>query len=371
VLKEVLLPQVELSMESVTVLRWLVEVNDRVKADQPILEVETQKATIDVPSPTEGYIRKLCVNANDEISEKALLCLLTDSADEPVTLGEDNEPSTAARPTDRGVSSETASESGPDASPSTAPDKGSVRAAPAARRLAKELNIDLQLVTGTGPNGRITVEDVRAAASPTSNDDWTPLPATRVALIAQMQRSLAEIPQFHVARQIDVIPLAVKTPNVTFTHRLILAVGKALVQHPALRTVINNGKTKTLPVSVAVAMDTPHGLVAPVLRQADQMTLELISESVRKLRERAKSNALKRAELIDGPFAITNLGMLGVDFFSPFVFHGQTAVLAVGRATQDSEPKTAWFSLAADHRVVDGAEAARFLQTLQQEIARL
>jgi pyruvate dehydrogenase E2 component (dihydrolipoamide acetyltransferase) len=365
-------------MESVTVLRWLVGVNDRVEADQPILEVETQKATIDVPSPTDGFIRKLCVNTSDEISEKTLLCLLTDAADEPVTLNENNSPSTAARSTDRKASAETIRELGPEPTSSTASDGGPVRAAPAARRLAKDLGVDLQSVTGTGPNGRIAVEDVRRAATTSSTpgeptagqDDWTPLSARRLALIDQMQRSLAKIPQIHVTRQLDVTRLAVKSPLVTFTHRLISAVGKALVQHPALRTVLDQNRTKVLSVSVAVAMDTPHGLVAPVLRQADLLTLQQISESVRELAGRAESNRLKRAELTDGPFAITNLGMLGVDFFNAFVFDGQTAVLAVGRATQGSDQKTAWFSLAADHRIVDGAEAARFLQTLQQEITR-
>ena len=179
-LRKVLLPQVELNMESVTVLRWLVEVNDRVKADQPIMEVETQKATLDVPSPADGYIRKLCVHPSDEISEKALLCLLTDTANEPVTLDEEISIHSAGPSNGNGASSSQPVRESLPAAASPTPDTGPVRAAPAARRLAKELGIDLRSITGTGPSGRITVEDVRAASPASSmpheaaaeQDEW-------------------------------------------------------------------------------------------------------------------------------------------------------------------------------------------------------
>jgi pyruvate dehydrogenase E2 component (dihydrolipoamide acetyltransferase) len=187
-----------------------------------------------------------------------------------------------------------------------------------------------------------------------------------MALIAQMQKSRAEIPQFHVARRLEVAPLMTKTDGITLTHRLVRAAAAALVRHQALRTVIEGDRVKVEPISVAIALDTPRGLVAPVVRKADTLSLDEISRRTKELRSRAEAGTLRREELNEAPFAISNLGMLGVDFFQPFVFHGQTAVLAVGRAV-DSH---AWFCLAADHRVVDGAEAARFLETLQQEILR-
>jgi pyruvate dehydrogenase E2 component (dihydrolipoamide acetyltransferase) len=118
-------------------------------------------------------------------------------------------------------------------------------------------------------------------------------------------------------------------------------------------------------------MDTPHGLVAPVLRRPDQMSLAEISAALKELRHRAHSDSLQHHELINAPFAVTNLGMFNIDFFSAFVFHGQTAVLSVGRMTSAADGTwTAWFGLALDHRVVDGAEGARFLQTLQAEILK-
>ena len=199
-----------------------------------------------------------------------------------------------------------------------------------------------------------------------NEEGWKPLPALRIALNAQMLKSLAEIPQIHVTRQMDISSLTIKAEGITFTHRLVRAAAAALVKHPALRTIIEGNRVKTEPVSVAVAMDTPHGLVAPVVRGAENLSLNQIGEMIRDFRARAELNALRGEELRNGPFAITNLGMFGVDLFSAFVFHGQTAVLAVGRAADGK----AWFNLAVDHRVVDGAEAARFLETLQKEILK-
>ena len=344
-------------MESAVIAKWLVAVGDRVTAEQPLLEVETQKATTDVPSPAAGYVRKLCVKEGETVGEKSLLCILTDGPDEPV-----------------GGAAATVSAPGP------------IKASPAARRLAKELGVDLSTVKGTGPQGRVTEDDVRsvsakapatATAAPSAAAEasagWTTLPRTRLALIAQMLRSVTEIPQIHLRRQFDVTPLTAKAEGVTFTHRLVVAVAAALRVHPALRTSIDSEKVKVQPVNVAIAVDSAHGLVAPVVRNADELSLQQVAAAMKDFRERAQTNALRRDELVgDAPFAISNLGMLGVDQFDALVFHGQTAVLSVGKSIDatGAAGKLAWIGLAVDHRVVDGAEAARFLQTLQAEILR-
>ncbi len=349
--KNILLPQVELTMESVQVIAWLVKVGDQVKADQPILEVESQKGVVEVPSSEAGIVRKLCVNKGDTIGEKALLCVLTDTAEEPF---EDKvgQASCLSRSAD-------AAEDRQNARPTLST---AVPAVPAARKLAKDLGIDLAVVKSTGPGGRITVQDVQAVGK--QDTDWSSLPPSRLALIQQMEKS-TEIPKFSLVREMDVKPLLVKTEGITFTHRLIQAAARALVKHPALRTILNGDKIRVLPVSVAVAIESPHGLVATALRNADQLSLEQIAAQMKELRARAETGRSRREDLVDAPFAITNLGMFGVDLFAPLVFHGQTAVLAIGSAADGK----AWFTLAADHRVVDGAEAARFLETLQHAIA--
>ncbi|NQU39742.1 MAG: 2-oxo acid dehydrogenase subunit E2 [Lentisphaerae bacterium] len=364
------LPQVELTMESVTVVRWLVSVGDTIKAEQPIMEVETQKAVTEVPSPEAGVVRVLCVQEDDEILEKALICVLTDTAEEALAAASE----AAANSGDTATTEPLVPGSEPKTSAAPA---GQVKASPAARKLARERGLDLATVTGSGPGGRITPEDVEAIGRTATKDDrvdeGTPVTAAQRARIQQMQTSLAEIPQFQVSRQMDVAPLAHGSGDVTFTHRLILCVAQALKAHPALRTRLRDDHTFVEPVSVAVAMETEHGLVAPVIREAAGRSLDDIAATVRDFKDRANRRTLKTNELNDGLFAISNLGMLGVDQFTPFVFHGQTAVLAIGRAVcpASGEGSIAWFTLGVDHRVVDGAAAARFLEALQQEIAHL
>jgi len=379
----VFLPNVELNMEGVSVSAWLVKVGEVVAAEQPLMEVETQKATVEVPAPQAGYVRALYVNAGDEVAEKALLCVLTDEADE--AFSDPREPAGAPTQSAAAEMGEVKFNVADDAASDDASTSGPVMASPAARKLARELGVDLGVVKGSGPGGRISPEDVQAAAKPNAAastvengaaasrevaaGEWTTLPASRLALNAQMQKSLGAIPQITVARQMDVTFLAQKAEGVTFTHRLVQALARTLQKHSQLRCVIEGERVRAEPVSVAVAMDTPHGLVAPAVRGADAMTLEQIAATVKDFQARGQSNGLRREELVNAPFAITNLGMLGVDFFQPFVFFGQTAVLAVGRATDGiGGRKAAWFNLAVDHRIVDGAEAARFLQTLQEEI---
>ena len=349
--KNIQLPQVELTMDNVTVVGWLIKVGDRVEPDQNVLEVESQKGVVEVPTPEGGIVRKLCVVKGDEIAEKALICILTNTVEE--TFEEKVGRASSLSPAREMAGSKAVDRQ--DACPTLGQP---VKAAPAARKLAKDRGIELATVPGTGPGGRITVADVEGA----SGDGK--LSGARLALIAQMQKALTEIPQFNLTRQLDVTPLMCKAAGITFTHRLVKAVGGALAVHPALRTIINGDRVREAAVSVAVAIDSTHGLVAPAIRDADQLTVEQIAERLNDLRERAAAGQVKREELIDTPFAITNLGMLGVDIFTPFVFHGQTAVLAIGRAVEGK----AWFTLAADHRVVDGAEGARFLETLQQQI---
>ena len=371
--KQVLLPQVELTMESVTVLRWLVVEGDQVKAEQPLLEVETQKATVEVPSSADGFVRKLCVEVEEDIGERAVLCILTDTADEP--FDEKAKVATAAK-AEGSTTAPASTQAHSTPSPATA--GGLVRAAPAARKKARDLDIDLGGVTGTGPGGRITAKDVEAAASESppevpskeTGEGWETLPPRRLALIQQMEQSLKSIPQIHVSRQIDVTALiADNEDGITFTHRLIRAVAAALARHPRLRTVLRENRVKTEPVSVAVAMDTEHGLVAPALRRADRLSTKEIARQIGELRRRADANRLKRDDLIHAPFALSNLGMFGVDQFGPFVFGGQTAVLGIGKAALGpNQTRTAWFTLATDHRLVDGAEAAKFLAAVQKKI---
>jgi len=368
-----LLPNVELNMEGVTVPAVHIKPGDRVEAGQIVATVETQKATVDIAAEEAGFVQEVFVKPGQEVGEKA-----------PVYSYADSPPGSSAAPA--GAPAAAQATASPAVSAGDVP--GKVRAAPAARRLAKERAIDLGDVPATGPNGRITSCDVRAfaVARPTAAigqtsavgpatsaagvaEGFRPFPPLRAGLVAQMELAARTIPLFSLCRLVDVTPLARKEKGITLTHRLIACLGQALEAHPALLTTIDGGRIRAEEVAVAVAMDSLAGLVAPAVRQPQRRTLLEISATVKLLKARADAGQLQRADLERAPFALSNLGMYGVDQFQPSVFAGQCAVLGTGRATDSAAGrKVAWFTLACDHRAVDGAEAARFLETLQDRI---
>ena len=269
------------------VLHWLVEVGDFVEASQAILEIETQKTVSEVPSSEQGFIRKLCVEQNESISENTLLCILADTLDESLretgsSIG--SQESHVGRETEQAAPIPQNGESG-------------IKALPPCDSWPGSFAWDLAQLRGSGAQGQITGDDIKTAASqngsPASGgcDGWVELPAYPVALNQQMQKSLAEIPQIHIVRQMDVSPLMNKVEGITFTHKLVQKLGLALAEYPALCTMIQVTKVKAEPVSVAVAIESANGLVAPVVRNAESLTLIQIAEAVRDVRARAAFGA--------------------------------------------------------------------------------
>ena len=375
----VLLPNVELNMENVTVTEVFVKPGDAITKGKPLGSVETQKANIEVDSPYSGFVHEVFITVGQEIGEKAPVCTI---GEQPPSANSVQNSPVAGKP--ETPSAAEAKATTPTASTTPTP-VGKVRASPLARKVAKTLGVDLFKMTGTGPAGRINRCDVEAfhaqseatepvsrisaeKVSVASSGNWQPFAPARKNLIAQMEAAQS-IPTFSISRQFDVTPLVRKEAGITFTHRLISCLGKALAKHTSLLTTIGPEGWRIEEVSVAVAMETASGLVAPALRNSQTMSLPEVAANVQLLKARADAGQLKRVDFERAPFALSNLGMFGVDVFQPSVFHGQCAVLGTGRATDSAGGrKVAWFTLACDHRAVDGAEAARFFQTLQHEI---
>lgn len=376
-LRTILLPNVELNMESVTVTDVFVKPGDRIEVGAALAAVETQKANIEVNAEEAGFVHEVFIAVGQEIGEKAPVCSLGDA---PPAGG----PVPAPQTGDAAAPAPVAAAAPP--TPASAPAvevAGKVRASPVARKVARDLGISLADVPPTGPAGRIMRRDVEAfaqkpaaragaadkpvrPAAPTLAVGWTAFDPARGALIAQMETAARSIPMFSVSRLMDVTMLLRKQEGITMTHRLVACLGAALDQHRALLTTIEAGRYRIEEVAVAVAMDTKTGLLAPAVRNPHTLTLPQIADEVRLLKAMADGGRLKRADFERAPFALSNLGMFGVDQFQPFVFAGQCAVLGTGRATDAAAGrKVAWFTLTCDHRALDGAEAARFLQTLQ------
>jgi pyruvate dehydrogenase E2 component (dihydrolipoamide acetyltransferase) len=361
--KNITLPQVELNLENAKVVEVRASIGARVGPQDILLAVETQKAVEDLPYGESGFVRAILVKDGDEVNVHDLLAVLTDNADEAFSIpGKGAPPPATTRTTSEGEGEHPGAPGAPEEK---------IRANPAARKRARDLGVDLSKLHGSGPNGRISVDDVEAAArSETAAGGGSALSARRRGLIAQMEAGNRGIPQISISRLLDVTGIARSEEGTTFTSRLVQHVAHALGKHAILRSYLDGDRLHAGPIDVAVAMDNEHGLVAPVLRAVDRMSGLDIARGLTDLRGRAEQNRLSSEDLKEGRFAVTNLGMLGVDMFTPLVFAGQTAVLAVGRSNfAGGEQASAWFTLAVDHRVVNGADAARFLESLQGSIA--
>ena len=363
---EVRLPQWSMGMEEGQVVMWHKQVGDVVAVDEPLVEIEAEKTTDDVLAPVAGTILEILVAEGETVPALTVLALIGEPGEAP------------ARPVP--------------ATPTS--DKPRVQITPVARRTAKELGVDLASVTGTGPGGRVTEYDVVSHATDTPQEavgERTPSPTTvpltgmRGAIASRMHDSIQSMAQLTLTRQIDATELIAlhqalkaKGSGVSVTDLVLKAVAVALARHPALNATLEDDvitQHDDIDLGVAVALD--DGLIVPVVRDAAAKPLAELSAVVRDLAEKVRSGSAKPTEVSDSTFTVTNLGAYGIDGFTPIINPPEVAILGVGRAVEvpvrDGDD-VAWrqmitFSLTIDHRAVDGAPGALFLQTLTELIA--
>lgn len=359
---EVRLPQWSMGMEEGQVVTWHKQVGDEVAVDEPLVEIEAEKTTDDVLAPVAGTILEILVSEGATVPVLTVLAL----------IGEPGE-----------------------AVASPAPDRPSVQITPVARRTAKEFGVDLGAITGTGPGGRITEYDVISHATDTPADavgERAPSPTTTVPLTgmrriiaSRMHESIQSMAQLTLTRRIDATELialqqALKADgaDVSVTDLVLKAVTVALAEHPALNATLEDDvitQHARIDLGVAVALD--DGLIVPVVRDAAANSLTELSAEVRELAERVRTKTAKPTEITGSTFTVTNLGAYGIDGFTPIINPPEVAILGVGQAVEvpvrDGD-EVAWrqmitFSLTIDHRAVDGAPGAQFLQSLAEIIA--
>jgi len=260
-----------------------------------------------------------------------------------------------------------------------------VVASPAAKRLAREHGIDLTQVRGTSSQGRIVEEDVRSLIEEVKAvprvREVIPLTGIKKSAAERVSLSARTAPQTTITMEVD-MSKAVKLrekAQASYTDMLVKAVAKALAEHPIINSTLEDEKIKIFAdVNVGVAVATERGLIVPVIHNADKKTLEEIASKLKELVEKTKQGKLTKEELTDGTFTITNLGMYGVDVFTPIVNPPETAILGVGRVVErpvvvDGQivvRPMMHLSLTFDHRVVDGAPAAEFLQKVKQKMEK-
>ena len=382
----VVMPALEMAQETGKLLAWRKNEGEQVTKGEPLLEVETDKAVVEVEAPGDGLLAGITARIGDEIPVGQTIAWLVKPGEQPPVATQTKSPSArAATAPDRAPSAALSSAGGQAA--------GAPQISPKARRLAKELGVDISRIRGTGPDGTISSEDVQAAAN--SNKSAPPAAAAAAEPLSQVARLMAErttqswtsVPHFFLAHSVDAGALIDTQKKLsaesaagsapTITDLLIALLARVLVKHPRMNSSwAGDGIRANAEINISVAMAVKDGVVGAVIPQANQKDIAAISVLRRELTERARAGRLRPADIAGGTFTLSNLGMYNLDAFSAIITPPQCAILAVGTIADavvpvDGKPgirPMMTMTLSSDHRVVDGARAAEFLGDLVSAI---
>lgn len=348
---EVLMPVITAEGDDGVVTAWLVDEGAAVTEGALIAEVQAEKVAADVHAPTAGIVEGR-VAINEPVPQGSPICRIVAAA--------------AAAP-----AQVPGAEPGRPAAGEATPDR--VIASPSARRVARELGVDLAEVTGSGDGGRITEADVRAAAAG-SGGGGEELSGLRAVIARNMRHSASTTAAVTLTGQADLTD----APTDGLTARTVAAAARALLDHPALNGTTDGDRFLAGDgVHVGVAIQTPEGLLAPVIRDADAKTPEAIADEIAELASRAEHHHLTAADFEGGTFSVSNLGAYGIDAFTPIINPPQVAILGVGalRTVPGFDeggtviPRSVMtLSLTFDHAFVDGAPAAEFLGAVRAQL---
>lgn len=435
--KEIIMPALGMAQETGVLLEWLKAEGDEVAKGEPLMEIETDKAAVEVEAPASGILAYITAQPGDEVPVGQVIAVILGSGEtvpdslvateatgtapsqpkvEPILAPAVTPPVTplAARMAAEHqldlqqiafaggriqkedvlahLEQQTKNSMGPD---------GRVLASPKARRLAREQGLALAVLNGSGPEGAVLAADVElavkaAAVSPLSTPPLKPVasatslpaaglttPVSRMwqVMADRLNHSWTTVPHFYLTTEVNAGRLIAwreevrqrATEKITFTDLLTKLVAVSLRKHPTLNGMWQEkGIALNEKINIGLAVAVDEGLLVPVIHQADRLGLSEIAARRRELVDRAKSGKLSPAEMSDGTFTISNLGMFGIDAFSAIVNPPQAAILAVGRIAERVVPLNGQpavqpmltLTLSCDHRVVDGARGGQFLHTL-------
>jgi pyruvate dehydrogenase E2 component (dihydrolipoamide acetyltransferase) len=385
----VVMPALEMAQETGKLLAWRKKEGEQVVKGEPLLEIETDKAVVEVESPGDGTLSAVSAKVGDDIPVgQTIAWLLKPGETAPTNGAEEKSPS--ARATSAPERSTSAPTPAADSSAASAP-----QISPKARRLAKELGVDIGKVKGTGAEGVITAEDVQAFADAktTVSTETAPIsePLSAVArlMAERTTESWTSVPHFFVSRDVDATALLAFQKNeaaqiaqaagdkLSITDVLVGLIARMLEKHPRINSSWVDGAIKpNKDVHVSVAMAVKDGVVSAVIHSAQNKTLSEISWRRRELTELAHINKLRPPDIAGGTFTVSNLGMYKVDAFTAIIPQPQAAILAVGGISDrvvavEGKPAVRpmmTITLSSDHRVIDGARAAEFLRDLADAI---
>lgn len=366
---DVEVPNQGLTITEAKLLRWLKQLGDRVEKGEALFEIETDKAVQIVESPEAGSLLLQLAKEGDMVPLGRVVAKLGTEASDSVPAQRDTA-TPAVPPMARGA------EAPRQATAFSPAPRGKVQASPRAKRAAKRLGIDLSGVEATGARGRhIRERDVLGAAEARA-------PSSRIRRITaeRTAASFREAPHFYLTREASAAGLMrakEKLDRVTITDLLVKALALSLRDFPALNARWKDDQVVPLSrIDIGVAVETPAGLVVPVVRGADKLAIQEIAKTLGELIERARGGRSRPEDLAGGSFTLTNLGMLGVDQFQAVINPPQSGILAAGAIKERPfvvggillAHETILLTLSLDHRIVDGAEGARFLGGLVDRI---
>ena len=397
--REIRLPQLGETMKEGTIVSCLVKVGDEVKRGDVIFEIETDKATLEMESPSDGFVKYILAEANQTLLVGAPILVLGDKDEKvPQSFIDSLKGVTSAGPA-AAVAATTAAEpvrAGPQTSepdfgePSRA--AGRVMASPRAKKLAEELGVDLTNITGTGPGGKITEEDIKKAAAskpakPAAAEiklgETIPLNRLQKITAERMLKSKREIPCFYLTVKADVTELVklraglnqTSDVKISYNDFIMKAVAIGLEKFPIMTGQLAGDAIKLADaIHVGLAIAVPDGLVAPIVKDVNKKDVSQVARDSQALVERARSNKLSPADLEGGCITVTNLGVFGIESFIPIVVPGQCSILGIGQITDTCVPENGNISvrklmnmtLSVDHKVTNGAYAAQFLDFVRK-----
>jgi len=386
----VVMPKLGLTMTEGTIEKWLKQEGDRVDKREPLVEIITEKINFQYESPASGILRKILHEEGEVVPVAVPIAIIAEEGE--------------ALPEFEAMKPEIPVEVSMPASIQREIKEPSKRifVSPIARKIAQEKGIDLSSVKGSGPGGRIIKMDImteveKAAGKitevppplPKPTEKVIPLKGIRKIIAKRMTESFQNIPHFYLSLEIDMkAALALREQlkdeaerrvqvRLTLTDILVRVAASALKDHPILNSKLEGDQIHLIEeINIGVAMALEDGLIVPVVHHADRKSITEIALTIRDLTQRARQGKLALEDVAGGTFTISNMGMLGIDKFNPIINPPECSILGVGRTVekpvvQGGEIKIkpmAWFSLSSDHRIVDGATAALFLNHIKRLI---
>lgn len=375
---EIKMPRFGLTMESGFIEKWFKKEGEKVKEGEPLLEVSSEKITNEVASPASGILLKIIGKEKEEIKVGTVIAIIGEEGEKIEEIKEEVETEKITE----------ASETKETPSVKISPPKrgGRIKASPLAKKIAREKNLDLSQIKGTGPDGRIEKKDVLVYLSSLSEKKVE----FKIEKLSGLRRTIAErlSKSFHTAvtltntTEVDFTEFKklMKENNVSITSGLVFVLSKVLTELNKFNAHFDSDKKELIifnDINIAIAVDTEKGLMVPVIKNVDKLNLKTINDQIKKLAGEAKNGIISEDDIKGSTFTLTNLGMMRTEIFTPVINPPEVAILGIGRIIKKpvivdedkiSIRELAYLSLSYDHRIIDGADAARFLGKLAQLI---